>query len=156
MTVMIPMEKATLLGEGDLVGLAVVFCNQAWELSYIYYKQAQMYRLRPVCEYTQTHVSLAADCVLPCLDSLKHRFMCMRNVVSPHSEMRVSSWIHRAQPAGPVCVLEMGWAGSRNPRVPQRRSQTSLPSLGWGNARSLGFISLKRPQLADYRGPQWS
>lgn len=51
---------------------------------YIYYIQAQMYRLRLMCEYIKTHISLVVNCILPCLYSLKHHFMCMQNFVNPH------------------------------------------------------------------------
>lgn len=49
---------------------------------YTYYVRAQMYRLRLVREYIQTHISSVVNCTAPCLSSLKHRFMCMQNFVS--------------------------------------------------------------------------
>lgn len=40
-----------------------------------------MYRPGLMHEYIQTHISSVVTCILPCLYSLKHRFMCMQNFV---------------------------------------------------------------------------
>lgn len=106
-----------------------------------------MYRLGLMHEYIQTHISPVVSCVLPCLYSLEHRFMCMQNFVSPHW-MRVGSRRHWVHQEGLLCVLcwkcvrvlESEYAGSSNQRMPQSLSQTLLPlqskQLGWENTES--------------------
>lgn len=95
-------------------------------------------------EYIQTHVSSVVNCILPCLYSLKHRFMCMQNFVRWDWAQGGTGCTKKALWAcspGNVCTLESEYAGSSNQRMPQRLSQTLLPSqskqLGQGNIESL-------------------
>lgn len=93
---------------------------------YTYYIWAQMCRLRLMHEYIQTRISSVVKCILPCLYSFKHHFMCMQNFVrwdwSQGGTWCTKKALCACSPAN-VCVLKSDYAGSRNRLMPQSLSQ---------------------------------
>lgn len=83
LTVVIPHEECDLVWRRRPCWVGCCVLKPALVALYTFI-QAQMYRLRLLNEYIQTHISSLVNCILPCLYSLKLRSMCMQNFISPH------------------------------------------------------------------------